>query len=905
MRLRILMGCVVALLAFPPQHAHAQSDPRVTLSFRGTPLDRALAQLVARTQLDLTFAPEVVENRHSYCEANEVTPESALRCVLGGTGLDFYRLSNGMYVVRLARPAPQRQGGVQGTVRDAATGMALPRASVLLDDGKWGAAADHNGRFAFADLAPGLYRMRVSYVGYRPYTDTVRVTPAGLAHPTVSLERMPAPILPVIVDGLRGRGTEELALGTGLLFGLAPPGTSDLVYALAQLPGVQVGNVTADVHVQGGAAGEHDLRLDGAPVFSPPLLLNLIGPFSPFAIGQIEVEKAGFGPLPGSNTVGVVEATQLVHPTLPARFDAQLDALSLNMRFLGSHRLGATGSGQFMSAVRVGVWQHYRPLAARRFLDEWNQPDAFLRTIFATPAPGADASFSLPADEPAGRAPTLDFRDLHLVYQARFSPRHTVHLSGYLGERALATDAPTRQHRDAFNWSTYMLQARYATVLSPHVFAQVQLRTSRYKQRHHYALVGAPPTDPVLQPEDDGNTLTESAIEAKLDIAPFPGALIELGVAPVTTTDHFTVRSVQGQAIKHRAWVERVATYLTAGLRPTRWMQAELGFRATYVLDRARAYPEPRVALRFDTPSGRLGQLSMRFGAGLYEQFVGQYQVSSPSPRALVSTSRVWMAMDASVEPPRAEHYSAEMRYAPGRGWAFDFDTYYKHQLRLYAINYSAALPENSGAVVQRTFMESGEGYAWGIGGAVEKRWTSGSRIGAQLHRSHVERGTALFNFNYYVVPWNEPWQLEGTADLALTPRFVVLARWQSIWGRRWGFRQAYYDYLTASGTATSSLTPELQTFVARHVQAYDLRNPVNNALPAYHRLDLGAAYTVSVGGAQIQYRLDALNLLDRPNVAERQLVRDAAYYAETGLLLPHDRHLLPFTLVWAVRLTL
>ncbi len=887
--LRLLLAGVLLCLGAP--RAGAQPVPRVTLVLRGTALADALAQLVERTQLDLAYSPELVRGRFAYCVTRDAAAEEALRCMLGGTGLDYYRLSNGTYVLTPEKEGVVPRGVLSGRVFDAQTGRPLALASVVLQEGT-GTATGAAGQYAFPRLLPGTYELRVTYVGYQPHTETVHVQAAAVAQRDVRLEPLPLPIVPIVVDGLGARDERGFASATDFSTlagaGLAVP---DVVQRMAELPGVRIGNATADVHVQGGAAGEHDLRLDGAMLFMPPILLGLVGPLSPFAIGQIEVQRAGFGVQPGSNTVGVVEATQAVYPGPPARVDAQLDALSLNLRLLA----GTPRTGRLMLTGREGLWSHYRLQSAASFLRQWNRGDTFLRAIFSPPpADGGDPLAPFLDADRSGGTPDVGFRDLHGAYQVDLGALSRLHVSGYAGQRRL--DAPATPYGDRFTWDTYMGQARFTTVLNKSLYAHAQVRTSRAEQRHDYA-VGQ---QNGVEMARDGNLIVETAAEGRLDYSPLPGVLVEVGGAPTVAFDRFNVRSVGGTPIAHlsRAW--RLASFATIRARPLPQIQAELGFRATYLKSSDKIYPEPRVSIRYDSPRGRLGQLAIRLGAGLYEQFVGQYQISSPSSRALVSTSRVWMAMDGSVQPPRAEHYSAEVEYHAGRGWTANLDGYHKHQLQLYTIDYAAPV----GRVGQAGFLTGGEGFAWGVGGRLEKQWRR-NRVRMGLERSHVERGTALFGGNYYVVPWNEPWRFTLAADVEPVRRVALVARWESVWGRAWAFRQAYYDYLAASRLSTSTLAPALRDVVERHVAAYHLDAPEANTLPPYHRLDLGAALTVPLGGAQVQYRLDAINVLGRRNVAERQLVGDAAYYAETGLLRPENRYLLPFTLAWAVRLTL
>ncbi len=60
----------------------------------------------------------------------------------------------------------QTAGTIKGNVTDAATGDALPGATVYLKGTSMGASTDLNGDYSISGVPPGKYTIRVSYVGY-------------------------------------------------------------------------------------------------------------------------------------------------------------------------------------------------------------------------------------------------------------------------------------------------------------------------------------------------------------------------------------------------------------------------------------------------------------------------------------------------------------------------------------------------------------------------------------------------------------------------------------------------------------------------------------------------------------------------------------------------------------------
>ena len=68
-------------------------------------------------------------------------------------------------------------GKIAGTVTDAGTGSALANANVLLLETEAAASTNSEGRFFLLNVAPGIYTLRVTYVGYRPVImEEVRVS---------------------------------------------------------------------------------------------------------------------------------------------------------------------------------------------------------------------------------------------------------------------------------------------------------------------------------------------------------------------------------------------------------------------------------------------------------------------------------------------------------------------------------------------------------------------------------------------------------------------------------------------------------------------------------------------------------------------------------------------------------
>src|SRR5688572_3459537 len=165
-----------------------------------------------------------------------------------GAGLNRRCLSYAFLVVWLTvlLPTALAQGSavVSGRILIAGDGAPLAFASVIVENATsgqqlTGALSDPNGRFAIQGLAPGSYRVRVSFVGFLPAETDVLVSPLNAAYDLgdIRLPRMEnlRQEITVTTEAIRAEGTDTqlFRLGEG-----PAQSTGTLLDALKSLPGV-------------------------------------------------------------------------------------------------------------------------------------------------------------------------------------------------------------------------------------------------------------------------------------------------------------------------------------------------------------------------------------------------------------------------------------------------------------------------------------------------------------------------------------------------------------------------------------------------------------------------------------------------------------------------------------------
>ena len=913
-----VVGCVMGP-AMSPCDVVAQTHSSPAAPSDSLLLLEALVKYQDAWGLVLTYAPPLLaEKRTPWTAPQHDNPEDDLRALLQDNQLSFYKLSSGTYAIVEKKARDQLYGSLSGYVFDKSTGSPLPRASVrlaLLDE--QGDATDDTGLFHIPLLLPGEYIILVTHVGYEDQSRIAEVQPGQETDLYVALESEPLPLNPIIVDGLQEMDMPQALSGTltgDALSQIRGMGTADAVRILNDLPGVRVGDVKADVHIQGSDPGEHQFLLDGGLIFEP-VHFGFIGATSPFAIERITVNKAGFSASKGSYLAGVINAEHALTGTGQRAIDVQVDPLSINGRFNVSAGTFESVRADFMTTFRVSDWNgplsNIRSDQIDNLLLNWNDPDDFLlrASLFPLTAirPDVYENLTQQLDSlPPPGIPELGFSDFHVAGRLHFPNGSNYHASYYRGDNRLqgrrlvtAFDSTTQNlaNPDRYHWINENAQFRWSFLPASTVFATMRLRSSFYRLEHEYSGLDRGNASQTLfgrlfintTPADDGNRIRELALESTLDYE-HPGGYLKTGLEVIHSQHRFTISDVFPRRIIDEASSWRTTVFAEEELDLTSRITLTGGARLTYLGSRATFYAEPRLDIRY-TP---FSAVTLRAAGGLYRQYLNQFDISTISPTTLFPSIRFWMPVDSSIAPPKAYHAAGDVMLRLAEGWTFRIESYYKDQPRLLRIDYpslwqSSEEEEEIPITYQDEFIEPAKGYAYGSAFVLER---TGTTLRTLLrYEYNVAKREYAFRDSIRMepVPWTEPHRFEAAFDLTPHPRLILTARWRGGWGRIWGFRQAYYDFL---GTDVAQ---------ALSFGDYDFRRPSEHKLPSFKQLDLGAAYSYPIGTAALQLRVDLLNATNRKNVADLSLIE--VQRGVNVILLPQERHLLSRTLAVSARL--
>lgn len=205
---------------------------------------------------------------------------------------------------------------LRGTVIDQQTGNALEMANVTLqktgNDQVKGKTTDRNGLYEFARLEPGEYILKVSYVGYESYSDTlalkqnnkriahhIRLTPQveGLEEITVQVEKSRS-----VEAGQTSIDAVELGRTP------TPGGSGDLAGVLQSQPGVvATGDRGGNLFIRGGTPSENLVLVDGIQIYQPFHILGFFSAFPEDVISTVDLYAGGFGPEYSGRTSSVMD----------------------------------------------------------------------------------------------------------------------------------------------------------------------------------------------------------------------------------------------------------------------------------------------------------------------------------------------------------------------------------------------------------------------------------------------------------------------------------------------------------------------------------------------------------------------------------------------------------------------
>jgi len=893
MKLRSIIACTFLLLFFMqsvPLNAQVITDDSYSFDFRGEELHEVLQAIAREAEIDMVYDPKLVEGISIYKRIDQQSVPSLLGTILSGTSLDFVILSTGTIVIVEKVNESPAYGSYFGKVVGSQSGRPLPGATVMLADASGGTSTNSNGSFALNKLVTGSYSIIFSYVGYEPVYKTIIIRPGQRLREKVALKPEPIDFTPIVVTDHKPQMINSNGKHVVDPAGQwSPPGRmQDAIRSLTLFQGVQYGLPLTDLHLQGGQPGEHRIRLDGVPVYNPHSFGQMFSAFSPYALSSVELHKAGFGVEEGSQIAGLIDLSHDIGGVKDERIMVQGDPLSLNLR--GDYRIDGNDSENsssldVMGAARFNYWDLFKEPNLQQTLREWDDLDPLITNLLIDS--NADASLY----EPQEHTSEVKFHDLHLASRYKINEYNILSSSFYVGSNLVSTDllrqAPTAETsprylyaRDKYHWNNVMGQLSYTQLVSSRLDLHTQLSYSANRLRHRY-LIGTSNNSflPNLDSNPD-NVLAAFSQAGARNLVPnqrndnriqhlifrtdgtysfnppfsiTAGAQLDYVESRVDLSDLFYLATFTDQQSM------LYSTYLNGNWMPGKLWKITAGTRLTYSGSTQRLYSEPRVSIQLDRPDAAIGYWSMRISGGLYRQFINQYQITNPGPTSLVPSFKIW-SHAGTDKVPEAWHLGGSLHMEPAEYTKINVEWFYKWQPTAYIVSYDNLL---QGSDIARNgfsaFAESTEKNTYGIGIRLNQTLSNDDLKFMLGYDYSVARISMASQFGKELpAPWNQPHRIQLRTLWRASSSFSAVLKWVSVYGRSWGFRQSYYNYLLYQG--------------AGQFDGYTFKSPEDDRLSPFHQLDVSFIYRPSLSVVDLELRADLINLLDRRNTLDWSL---------------------------------
>lgn len=169
--------------------------------------------------------------------------------------------------------AAGQTGTVRGRVYNKINNEPIPFANVAIQGTSSGAVADENGNYTISNLAPGLYNLEASFVGFKSLlVAEIEITNARISLVDFALEEEARKLDEVVITSgntfiktdesplsLRSIGTTEIKR--------TPGGNRDISKVIRSLPGVaSTPSFRNDIIIRGGSPSENTFYLDGIQI---------------------------------------------------------------------------------------------------------------------------------------------------------------------------------------------------------------------------------------------------------------------------------------------------------------------------------------------------------------------------------------------------------------------------------------------------------------------------------------------------------------------------------------------------------------------------------------------------------------------------------------------------------------
>jgi hypothetical protein len=204
-------------------------------------------------------------------------------------------------------------GSIRGFVYNKENDESVSFANIVIKGTTKGTVANADGFFILGNLKPGSYTVEVSFVGFKSYTEEVKVNANRIANIKAYLQPKSEVLEGVEITADRQeRNTKVLTsvvtLDPKSIKRFSVGGDADILKAVQVLPGViTTGDQGGQLYIRGGAPIQNLILLDGMIVYNPFHSIGFFSVFDDDIIQSANVYTGGFNAEYGSRNSAVMD----------------------------------------------------------------------------------------------------------------------------------------------------------------------------------------------------------------------------------------------------------------------------------------------------------------------------------------------------------------------------------------------------------------------------------------------------------------------------------------------------------------------------------------------------------------------------------------------------------------------
>jgi TonB-dependent receptor len=220
-------------------------------------------------------------------------------------------------------------GTVEGFVKDAQTGDALPGANVLLLKTSLGASTDVNGKFVIRNVPPGSYTLRAAYVGYLQKEMTIQVREGEVVKKDFKLAAVGIEGQEVVVTAQAAGQKEAInqqltampivnVVSRARIQELPDANAAESVSRLPGVSLIRTGGEGSQVVIRGLSPQYNQVTIDGVEMPGNVTSSNDIASRFSAAAGPAVGDRGGDLSMISSTMLGGIEVTKAITPDMDA-----------------------------------------------------------------------------------------------------------------------------------------------------------------------------------------------------------------------------------------------------------------------------------------------------------------------------------------------------------------------------------------------------------------------------------------------------------------------------------------------------------------------------------------------------------------------------------------------------------